>query len=112
MKFTIDRSRWLRGRDADVGEGSRLYRTSDKKMCCMGFYLRRCGMSVTDIQEKSLPRLVETDLPPSAGWIVGHAENDLAIVNDIRRHKHRERAIKTIFKRHGVDVTFKGGKTK
>lgn len=44
----IKLSRWLNGSNLD-GRGFFLYREEDKKMCCLGFYMRKEGYKISDI---------------------------------------------------------------
>lgn len=39
--FIIDRTNWLRG---EGSKASRLLRPTDEKMCCVGIYLKACGV--------------------------------------------------------------------
>ncbi len=49
-KFIVQKSKWLRG------EGpSRLPRSCDNKMCCLGFVSLACGLERDDILDVSLP---------------------------------------------------------
>lgn len=63
MKLIIKRSEWLRGEGADV---SRLYRSSDGKMCCLGFLGLFCGGSREDMQGKGSPAIVRNINWPDA----------------------------------------------
>lgn len=62
MKFTIDRTRWLRGEGSDV---SKLLRPSDGKMCCVGFFCLAQGLSEDTINDK-----------PTYYAVIGSIEND------------------------------------
>lgn len=52
MKVVIDRKRWLRGEGSST---SKLLRSSDGKMCCLGFVCIQAGASETDIMDISSP---------------------------------------------------------
>ena len=43
-KFTIDRGKWLTGRDVNNGHDSLLYNEELGKKCCIGHYLTACGV--------------------------------------------------------------------
>lgn len=52
LKFTVDRKRWLRGE----GEPrSRLLRSSDGKMCCLGFACLAAGHTEDEIRDVATP---------------------------------------------------------
>lgn len=51
MKFTVNRSRWLRGESG----GSFLLRKADGKMCCLGFLALACGATESDILGSRAP---------------------------------------------------------
>lgn len=65
--FTIERKSWLRGE----GSRSRLLRSSDNKMCCLGFYAMSCGLSEIDIRDES-----------TIGFVIN---NDLSLLNKVSR---------------------------
>jgi hypothetical protein len=52
MKFTIDRSKWLRG---EGSYASKLLRGSDGKMCCLGQLGLACGLTAEEITNKGSP---------------------------------------------------------
>lgn len=58
MKFTIDREKWLRGESPSV---SRLLRSIDRKMCCLGFAALASGYTENDIRDKTGPSEVRED---------------------------------------------------
>lgn len=114
MKLIIDRATWLRG---EGYEDSKLYRPSDGKMCCLGFYSLACGLQQNDITELECPGSA-TDPKINKKWPkwLTKLENsqtkeciDLMEHNDNENisDKERENKIKTIFARHGVKVEFK-----
>lgn len=47
-KFTIDRSKWYRGK----GDCNSKLLRKDGSMCCVGFYAKACGLSDEDIIDK------------------------------------------------------------
>lgn len=51
-ELLINRKDWIRGKQG-YGISSALLRASDQKMCCLGFYLRSCG--IEDITDLSSP---------------------------------------------------------
>jgi len=109
-EFTIDRKEWLRGEGVYQ---SYLLRARDGKRCCVGIYLKACGMSdeelsgVTGANEKPVCDL----LPQEAGWLLnwellGH----LYVDNDERStsESEREERIAEGFARNGIKVNFIG----
>ncbi len=49
----IDRKRWLRG--GDFSDASYLYRSEDRKMCCLGFFCRQSGLLIDNIRNVPEP---------------------------------------------------------
>src|SRR5258708_856067 len=47
-ELTIKRSEWLHTLE-DLKSGSSLFRTTDKKKCCLGFYALSCGLALDQI---------------------------------------------------------------
>lgn len=121
----IDRTKWLRGRDADDGEDSYLLRERDGKMCCLGFYaLQHAGKSKEDIGSVQTPtgclignewnglvHRVKTTNPPGTVNSVGlptEACQNLMVTNDdasLSEEKREEYVIKD-FASIGVKVEF------
>ena len=56
-EFTIDRAIWLRG---EGGHASRLLRSSDSKMCCVGIYLEACGVPRNALLNERMPCDIST----------------------------------------------------
>lgn len=121
-KLKIDRSIWLRG---EGDRRSKLLRSSDQKMCCIGIYLEACGVDreiLSDIGDASsmfvkrvLPEearwLVSTDISPSAESF--YRINDCILNSDypdeyaeISSEEDREQKIKEMFLKHDVEVEF------
>jgi len=57
MKFTVERSRWLRG-----GKDSCLLSREKNKMCCLGFVCKHLGMSDEDIELAQMPSSLKLTL--------------------------------------------------
>jgi hypothetical protein len=53
MEFVIDRSKWLRGKGPT---DSYLLRSSDGKMCCLGFFSLACGLTQDQIKDVQAPK--------------------------------------------------------
>lgn len=69
MRFEIDRRIWLKG---EGNKTSFLHRKEDGKECCVGQFLRQCGIPVenlTEIQSANNKRLVD-QLPEEAEFLV------------------------------------------
>lgn len=117
FKFTISRRKWWRGHGAD----SELLR-ADGKMCCVGIYLKACGIKPTLLKnvvdasdlavenENALVKKIPTWLLNNASgyWQNSDIAFELYAANDEEevRGAEKEKAIKNIFATHGVDVTF------
>jgi len=111
-KVVIDRKSWLRGERVIV---SRLFRPSDGKMCCLGFYLEACGMSKETLSDKVAPRdlLYTKELPEEAKWLIFAGANSksargLMNANDPTHmsDEERESVIIREFAAHDVEVEF------
>lgn len=112
-KLVIDRSRWLRG---EGGDYSKLLRSGDNKMCCLGFYLRNLGYSDENIEDLCTPNSVLT--ATTVSWLLkdGGVYNsddscELMKVNDTKAvtPQEREDRVKELFLKNGVEVTFVDG---
>ena len=113
MKLKINRKRWFRGKGS---EESKLLRAEDRKMCCLGFYLRACGVSVRGLTDETLPSDMLEDVPKKARWLLKKTnefenssdcqylidQNDTEELNELTREKR----IAARFQKHGVDVEF------
>lgn len=114
MKLTIDRSKWLRG---EGGDASKLLRSSDGKMCCLGFYALAKGATESQIRDtntiagvhglaKLMPEMCRYEKMASS-------TNDSAVAADLMwkndcllTDSEREANIVSIFKEVGVEVEF------
>lgn len=127
-EFTISRKRWLRPLDGKDFEESLLYSGKSKKMCCLGFYARSCGLPVDDIKNISLPTSVFDEprtfdesfiVSDNKKWntflkekiINYHStcnESLFVHINDDEsiKAKDRERLLKKEFAKFGVKVKF------
>lgn len=110
----IPRDKWLRG-EGDVA--SRLLRTRDSKMCCLGLYLAACGVPLKDIENRTAPTRVvsSVDIPAWLAWPDMHGAmkstadaNRLMAVNDstLMGEMKREEEIAFLFAKNGVEVRF------
>lgn len=73
MKLIIDRLTWLRGEGEDQ---SYLYRATDKKMCCLGFYALACGLTIQDIDSQCTPlEVLRTYHKMIADWLLKDTPN-------------------------------------
>lgn len=126
MKVVIDRSTWYRGLG---GNESMLVRSSDGRMCCLGFVGRMCGYAPAELrhpdpeeQVKDLHRMEERfssyrkNLWPEAllgreGRIRNTSLTDeLVTVNDdpLISEEERERRIAELLAAAGIDASFEG----
>ena len=129
----INRQDWIRG-DQRYGMFSALLRASDQKMCCLGFYLRSCG--IEEMADYSSPGHLHSNYTdeqrasnPIPEWLLQSASNftfdrnesqdgrnntlDCQRLMDINdspdpelTEEQREKEIKELFLLHGVKVTF------
>lgn len=114
-KFTISRRRWLRGPDTRNNgmNNSKLFRNSDKKMCCLGFYSRACGASIGDIRNEASVHGLRDRMPGQAKWLVlgtgpSIIARGLMRANDnpAMSEEDREATIVAAFATQGIDVEF------
>jgi hypothetical protein len=123
MKFTIDRSEWLRG---EGHEKSFLLRESDGKMCCLGIFSLACGLDPERITNVESPEMVPVEDDesvaslwekgnPAAGFLFNCAGasnlcSRLMETNDEVNtvEGDREEEITKLFAQGGVEVEFVG----
>lgn len=108
-RLVIDRSKWLRG---EGSMESRLYRSSDGKMCCIGFLALARGCTLADIADRSAVESRRLEVKPRrlsnfpidqfAPLPVAYDVNDAADIND----DTREEKLTTIFAEMGYEVEF------
>ena len=109
MKFTINRKTWSRGEC-----NSSLYRSDDRKKCCLGFYALACGLKVKDIRDRDEPSDVDDNKQPKLKALFDRngGNNDLCrrliSANDNKNttDARKEKAIKNNFTKVGVKVEF------
>lgn len=122
--LTISRKRWLTAKDIDKKNGlySMLYRSKDRKMCCLGFLGRACGGKAADLSHQFQPSDVPSIQWPSgmisacelAPWESGPSFNNSEFVYDMMKandnkeltQREREKEIKRLFKKH-LNITVK-----
>jgi hypothetical protein len=110
MKFTIDRKVWLCG---EGGMNSRLLRSADGKMCCVGIFLKACGVTDEAMVDVGCAMGVRAELPAEHQWLTEIDEESdimrLYLFNDAHFvAEPREQDIAAIFTKHGVAVEFVG----
>lgn len=69
-ELTIPRKEWLHG---EGNEASSLLRPSDCKRCCLGHYLKACGLKDQDLQNFTAPSQLEDagiTIPDQARWLL------------------------------------------
>lgn len=106
MDLIIVRSRWLRGDK----NNSFLLRSSDKKMCCMGFLAKELGASDEEILNKQLLSHC-TEHPTFWDWERGIGYQPLSDVygtNDAPdlQDTEREAILTEKFRAFGINITF------
>lgn len=126
-ELVIDRTRWYRGQ-SDIK--SRLLRSSDMKMCCLGFYSLACGLKEENIKNVAFPSSIRlrsmypdshkpVPIPIEMRWLeVGpggvldsdHRELETIIgqINDYSylNEATREQKLTELFAANNVKVTF------
>lgn len=113
MILTIKRSKWLTG-SREVNN-SKLLRSTDGKMCCLGFLAKKCGASEDDIQDISTP----DDVPnlPNLKWPKGILDekdwntdlcHEMMTANDSHNlpRSKRETKLRDLFKKIGITLRF------
>lgn len=117
--FTVKRSKWQRG---EGNQSARLH-NDNNKMCCLGFYAKKCGLKKKDITDVASPGEIEydikdawdtflikrLDMPDSTDLLVdSNIANTLMEVNDDvnASDKDRELKLKELFKEQGIKVKF------
>jgi hypothetical protein len=108
MKLTIDRREWLRGDPL----ASYLLRSSDKKRCCVGIWLKELGCCDSVLAYVGTAYSVNLDsrnIVDIPGWArvtsdIGllYATNDSNCITE----PERETKIAEIFAKHDVEVEF------
>lgn len=121
-KLVIDRQKWYRGNqnnDPTCGEGSKLLRRTDGKMCCLGFDAVACGIDSRTIEgvgfldhftiacenfKKLLPH--HFDKYGARSQFVAEA----AAINDDRGipDENKEARLKTLFAEQNIELEFVG----
>ena len=100
IPLVIDRRRWLRGEGSVV---SALYRSSDRKMCCLGFACLASGLLVRDIRDHRMPFSFAYSAVPLAWAGDWGLETDAANENDTRAN---ESVIAALLEKLGFAVRF------
>lgn len=105
-KLVIQREKW--------GAGSLL--RNDDRMCCLGHMGKACGASKNKLKDKATLKHLLAPYAPGhfhPTYYKGHIQ-DLAIdINDARAMpmEEKEERLKTLFKAHGIKLTFEGRTT-
>lgn len=137
-EFTIDRSKWDRGKifedsriDAGIDESTYLLHPYDGAMCCLGFYLKSCGVPAVYLRDQRGPKNAARPMlsrgrriPMQMRWLLEDAglfptssvvdDSELAQklmnVNDNEDlpSREREKKIAALFAKQGIKVKFVG----
>lgn len=137
-EFTVDRSKWDRGKifenvraEDGVDESTYLLHPSDGAMCCLGFYLKSCGVADSYLRDHGGPKDAARPMlskgrriPAQMKWLLEGEEHypaysvvddselaqKLMNVNDKEglSGREREKKIAAIFAKQGVKVKFVG----
>lgn len=114
MNLIIDRSKWLRGEGVIP---SKLVRTMDGKMCCLGFMGLACGVTREEMFNLSSPHQLSVSKALLFEGVVVNYEGNYLITligrglfaaNDSRiiSEQERELQITRFFSSIGVEVSF------
>ena len=122
-RFVIDRKIWARG--LHPRQKANTLHGLNRKMCCLGVYLHACGVPKKSMTLLATPRdlpLRDIDIPRTAQWLLSkqltthsngpansRTTNALVRANDGHMNERaREAAVRRLFAKHGIKVTFKG----
>lgn len=116
MKIIVNRSKWLRGEGADASE---LYRSSDQKMCCLGFAGITCGYALDELEDNGTPAAVDNpgkwpgnffDAQRSTIKTNSDFINNAMLTNDNKAltDTDREADLIKIFAAHEHEIVFEG----
>lgn len=122
MDLIIDRQTWLHQEGPGAGI---LYRSSDGKSCCLGFYCRALGISNDVLENKAEPNDIDHVLLRKftrGSWLIDKepngeygnsidamrlmAENDRLEISEFSSQEEIENGITVLFAAHDVHVTF------
>jgi hypothetical protein len=118
--FVINRSEWLPREAQRLGGESFLLHPENGRMCCLGLYLRECGISASTLIGRKMPHNISSQakLPD---WMLGYHDGNssdtalkLAKLNDAVDDfeemplGEREALIVEVFASLGIEVRFKG----
>lgn len=119
MKYTIDRTKWLRGEGSMVSDLLR----EDGKMCCLGQIAKQCGLKPKELRNtaspmsldqkpaekfrKALPWLLKVD-KVDAEFENTHICGVAMEVNDREKlsDAKREARLTAIFAKRGIELEF------
>ncbi len=113
-EFTIVRSKWLNGGQA---EDSMLLDHYDRQ-CCLGFYGSACGLVKEELLEVAFPSEVNPSLPEEMSWLlkpfppesvfISNCQDKLVDINDKKglSQGEREEGIAHEFAKQGITVNF------
>ena len=79
-------------------------------MCCLGIYLRSCGVPLKALTNKRAPMNVKHifTIPKQAQWLFNKPELTIKLMkeNDTISHKNKPRIIKKLFAKQNIEVEF------
>lgn len=104
LKVVIKKRSWLRGDNND----SQLYRTRDRKMCCIGFLARTLGCKVSDIKGRGTLNDVPNEKAENFNETHSHVLEEAYVTNDDPDMVEKDRIsqLKALGKSMGVRFVF------
>lgn len=106
-RFTIKRNEWLRG---NPDEGKLL--NYEGKMCCLGIYLKACGVPAEDLEDKDMPSELACEYKLPA-WLATEEDELVPVVKLANKNDEaglapavREKQLRELFKEQGIVVRF------
>lgn len=104
-KFIVYRDAWCRGKGDNY---SKLRRSEDGTMCCLGFLALTCGATKELITDHGLLDHINVVVPKK----VRENQRIIAQINDneLRSEELRESDLKTMFKECDIEIEFLDGK--
>ena len=114
MKFTVKRSKWVRG-GLNTKYGPTYLLNKEGNMCCLGFVCKKLGASKDELFRVGFPSFIQSShkiaktfqelLPDLDGKVF---EDEAASINDdpLLKSNTREARLKKLFRSRGHEIVF------